>query len=132
MPRATPTSAGLPPPASCGACTENTGRIKKSPSIRNANSEASERPARSSSGDMRPPTEPGRVSGRTISLGGNHAYSGPCPGPEQARQGGPYKHACDHFADDLRLTAAPRHPADGPASRQDEEHVQEERNRKFS
>src|SRR5712664_3995767 len=128
MPRATPTSAGLPPPASCGACTENTGRIKKSPSIRNANSEASERPARSSSGDMRPPTEPGRVSGRTITPWRKSRVFRPVP---QARQGGPYKHACDHFADDLRLTAAPRHPADGPASRQDEEHLQEERNRKF-
>jgi hypothetical protein len=53
------------------------------------------------------------------------------PGPEEPEQGRPWEHACDHFADDLRLAAAPRHPADCPAGREDEKHLQEERNGKF-
>jgi len=52
-------------------------------------------------------------------------------GPEEPEQGRPYKHARDHLADDLRLTAAPRHPADRATGGQDKEHLQEERNGKF-
>ena len=53
------------------------------------------------------------------------------PGPEESEQGWPYEHARDHFADDLRLAAAPRHPADRPAGGEDEEHLQKERNGKL-
>src|SRR5216684_990246 len=52
MPSAIPISAWLSPPESRGACTANTGSIKKSPSMRRANSDASERLARNSNGDM--------------------------------------------------------------------------------
>src|SRR3979490_2059775 len=52
MPSAIPISAWLWPPESRWACTANTGRIKKSPSMRRANSDTSERLARNSNGDM--------------------------------------------------------------------------------
>ena len=47
-----PTSVRLSPPLRCCACTANTGRIRNSPSIRSANSDASENVALSSSGDI--------------------------------------------------------------------------------
>src|SRR5882672_11678172 len=239
MPSAIPISAWLSPPESRWACTANTGRIKKSPSMRRANSDASERLARNSNGDMqgasglrekrvelaggeheraerrageaavvddagehrkcrdgdcraeeenrferarlpgekpRHLNQPERERGADdeghqhsreghrksaahaaaeklrIELHAHQEHVEPdaelredverlerfgweqellCPRPEQAKQRGPYKHARDHLADDLRLAAAPRHPADGPASRQDKEHLQEERDGKF-
>ncbi len=53
------------------------------------------------------------------------------PGREEPEQGRPDEHPRDHFADDLRLAAATRHPADRPAGRKDEEHLQKERNGKL-
>src|SRR6267154_819495 len=52
IPSAIPIRAWLSPPESRWACTANTGRIKKSPSMRRENSDASERLARNSNGDM--------------------------------------------------------------------------------
>src|SRR5512134_1018626 len=47
-----PTSVRLSPPASCGACTANTGRIRNRPSMRRPNTPARLMPARSSVGFM--------------------------------------------------------------------------------
>src|SRR5688500_7067098 len=51
-PSATPTSVRLSPPASCGACSANTGRMRNRPSMRSPNTPARLMPARSSVGFM--------------------------------------------------------------------------------
>src|SRR5688572_12842670 len=48
-----PTSVRLSPPARLGACSANTGRMRKSPSMRRPNTPARVAPARSSVGFMR-------------------------------------------------------------------------------